>query len=115
MLMFNYGILATFIPELVMVIGFLLSIIVPNLNNKPNATTENQQTIYVHSSEQNELATTYVASAFDFQQAIQQEELNNVPVHFPTIKSSLAGSDPDLIVSDGLSFIQFSRPPPFIS
>jgi hypothetical protein len=112
MLMFNYGILATFIPEILMVIGFLLSIIIPNLNSQNTTPPVNAQTIYLNTTEHSVDSKSYVVSNFDFQQVVQQEDITSPSISYPTTIPSVVGSDKYFLVSDGLCFVQFSRPPP---
>lgn len=112
MLMFNYGILATFIPEILMVIGFLLSIIVPNLNSQNTTPPVNIQTIFLNTAEHSVVRNIYVVSNCDLQQVIQQDEDVFPIISYPTNIPSVVGSDKYFLVSDGLSFVQFSRPPP---
>jgi hypothetical protein len=111
MLMFQSGLLATFIPEVCMVIAFVLCLFTPGF--KPVDSTSQQASIVAHvSSFEQRQTTTYRSSVYEFQAVV-------APV--PDKESSLSRYIEKVIpvtfefcfsTSDGLSFVDFSRPPP---
>ena len=109
--MFQNGLMATFIPEILMVLGYILCLITPGL--KPDK-TEVQQTQFVNKvsfSNQNQ-TTAYQLTSRDFQ--ITSEfipESNQSLPHLiqQTVFVFFRSFD---FTSDGLSYVGFSRPPP---
>jgi hypothetical protein len=110
--MFQNGLMATFIPEIIMVIAYIYCLFVPNINVDNSAVELSIEIVQVTTLEQT-TESTYRVLNFDTQytqQAIPVEPLPNVcPVNEVTSPYS------ELLfeISDGLSFVQFSRPPPF--
>jgi len=117
MFIFESGLLATFIPEILMVLAFLFCMATPTL--KSNSLAENLPPKVVELSQttisQANFQHVYVISSLDFVavNAIKQEA---IPVNygFKTNRQFL----PTLLlkISDGIDYSNFSRPPPaFIS
>jgi hypothetical protein len=111
MLMFDNGLLATFIPEICMVIAFILCLFTPGF--KPDSAETRQAPLVAQvSSYEHQQTSTYQASAYDFHTASAEA---------PDTKSSLSRYIEKVVpvifefrffTSDGLSFVDFSRPPP---
>ena len=111
MLMFQSGLLATFIPEVFMVIAFVLCLFTPGF--KPADSTSQQSSIVAHvSTFEHRQTITYQSSTYEFQAAVAS---------VPEKESSLPRYNEKVIpiafefcfsTSDGLSFVDFSRPPP---
>lgn len=114
MLMFDNGILATFIPEILMVLGFLFCLIVPNVTSTNSTTEINTQIVHFNTVEQVRDNKTYIASSIEFQQVQIDEVVEKQLIVYPEIVSDIEYPNLVFVITDGLSFIQFSRPPPFI-
>jgi len=114
MLMFDNGILATFIPEILMVLGFLFCLIVPNVNSTNSTIDINSQIVHINAAEQVRDNKTYITTSFDFQQVIIAEIAEKQTIVYPAIVSDTECSEHIFKISKVLSFIQFSRPPPFV-
>jgi hypothetical protein len=111
MFMFQNGLMATFIPEIIMVIGFVLCLLTPGFKEH-NATPELAPVVAHLSTVEHRQATVYHLSAYDFQHAT--EVASEIRYSIPRIikKSSEARFESPVSTSDGLSFTDFSRPPP---
>jgi len=109
--MFQNGLMATFIPEILMVLGYILCLITPGL--KPDK-TEVQQTQFVNKvsfSNQNQ-TIVYQLTSRDFQTTSEFiPESNQSLPHLiqQTVFVFFRSFD---FTSDGLSYVGFSRPPP---
>ena len=115
MLMFENGILVSFIPEIFMVIGFLFYLFAP-VNHSTNTTADiNPQILCYNSTEQVQDNKTYIVSTFQFRKVTQDKILEKLPIVVVSsiIKSHNKCSEVHFKTSDSLSFVQFSRPPPF--
>jgi len=115
MLMFQNGLLATFIPEILMVIGFVLCLFTPGYKDS-NSHTE-QAPIVAHVASFNHHQTvTYQLSIHNFQavaESVQETVLSLQPY---IDKQAPNRFEFKFSTSVGLSFVDFSRPPPsFIS
>jgi len=111
MFMFENGLLATFIPEILMVIGFLFCLLAPNMDSA-STTAELIPIVVQFSTVEKTQTSTYVASYSDFKQTQQVEIAEKQPILFPLTRSKTTFSEKLFTISDGLSFYQFSRPPP---
>ena len=117
MFIFESGLLATFIPEILMVLAFLLCLATPTL--KPDSLAENLPPKVVEFSQttisQSNFQHIYIVNALDFvaDNAIKQE-FRPINYGFKTNRQFL----PTILleISDGIDYSNFSRPPPaFIS
>jgi len=111
MLMFQNGLLTTFIPEILMVIGYVLFLFAPGV--KSNDTSVDQGSVVVHVStfEYQKQISAYQVSIHDFQ-----------PVEFVSSKKEIIPPFVEKAIifttkshfssSDSLSYVDFSRPPP---
>lgn len=109
--MFESGLLTSFVPEILMVIGYLLCLFVPHqsTNNSPIEYT----TIVAHAATVEHAQTsTYVVSITDFKVTAIKILVESVQFHAFVQKSLGYFSETSFGVSAGLTFIQFSRPPP---
>jgi hypothetical protein len=112
MFMFQNGLLVTFIPEILMVIGYVLCLFAPGL--KPTNSTIDQspfisQVVTVEQQNQN---SAYQVSYSDFQ--IPEITPEKIQFILPFVeKETTNTSDLNFSTSDGLSYVGFSRPPPF--
>lgn len=112
MLMFENGILATFIPEILMVIGFVLCLFTPGFISN-NSNSEQAPIVAQVSTFEHKQTASYQLSTYHFQ---------TTPEVVPDVHCSLPRFIENVIInrfetsfstSDGLSFVDFSRPPPF--
>ena len=115
MLMFQNGLLATFIPEILMVIGFVLCLFTPGYKSNNSRTEQTPIVAHVASFEQRQ-TITYELSIRDFQavaESVQETVLSLQPY---IDKQTPNRFEFKFSTSVGLSFVDFSRPPPsFIS
>jgi len=109
--MFENGLLATFIPEILMVMGFLFCLLAPNMDSA-STTAELIPVVVQFSSVEKTPTSTYIASYSDFQQTQQIEIADKQPILFPQTELEMTFFEKLFLISDGLSFDQFSRPPP---
>ena len=111
MFMFQNGLLATFIPEIIMVMAYLLCIIAPGDKQVTTNLSEVAATTNISSFESNAYST-YSTNVYDF--SLFEAVLEN------TLEPAFGFSDQitysqyknDWLLSEKLSFKQFSRPPP---
>ena len=115
MFMFENGLLASFIPEILMVLAYVLCLLTPsvkpqNSNNEPSAIV-----VQVSSGEHYQVSS-FQSTLSDFQShaAFVAETKPLIPVFNPHVIPIFYKST--FYVPDGLSYVAFSRPPPcFIS
>ncbi len=112
MLMFENGLLATFIPEILMVIGFVLCLFTPGFKAQ-NSSTEQTQVVTQISTFEHQQSSVYRVSIGDFQQC--EETIYNVNPPFPCYKDKTIIFESTFSTSDGLSYVDFSRPPPTLN
>jgi len=111
--MFQTGLLATFIPELLMVLGYLLCLFVSNPTPTNDAITINSVAVQSASIERVQ-ASTYSVSSADFIFVAQPIEFNTTPPIYCSIKLNSLFFEHYFQLSGSLTYVQFSRPPPFI-
>ena len=111
--MFQNGLLATFIPEIFMVIGFVLCLFTPGFQSH-NSTVENASIIaHVSYTESRQIAT-YELTAYDFKNHAETVLVKKQYLPLFVEKSKLITFESPFSTSDGLSYVVFSRPPPFL-
>jgi len=109
--MFQNGLLATFIPEFIMVVGYVLCLLAPSFNPQNSTTHQASVNVQVVNYEQQQ-SSVYQLSTFDFRTitAVDSEIKPSLPRYVKTtVFISYVSS---FLLSNGLSFIDFSRPPP---
>jgi hypothetical protein len=111
MLMFQSGLLATFIPEILMVIGFVFCLFTSGINSK-NSTLEkspelNQNTILVQNQ-----AILHQHSVYLFQTSIELVQKSKQIVHFVSEKQKSTWFEAAFSILNVIDFVEFSRPPP---
>jgi len=109
MLMFSSGILATFIPELIMVIGFVMCLVNPNFNTKQQTLELNSVVVQVTANQHSQLST-YQLTVQDFQ-VIIDSSVASKPLN-PTFVERVFNFGYKFSTSDSFKFFYFSRPPP---
>ena len=111
MFMFQNGLLVTFIPEILMVIGYVLCLFAPGFTSHSASTDQSPVTAKVITFDQQKHISGYQVSVHDFQPVEIEPAIKLTPSHFisKTINST---SETYFSTSDGLSFVDFSRPPP---
>ena len=115
MLMFQNGLLATFIPEILMVLGYVLCIIAPGLKPHISPVDQTAATVQVSTYEPQKQNSAYKVYISDFQPAEPLVEAKKTPLRFIE-KAINITVESHFSTSDGLSYVDFSRPPPsFIS
>lgn len=116
MFMFQGGLLATFIPEIIMVIAYLMCLFSPALTNSTPTTEHPNKKISIENKTVLEVSAPHTIS-------YHSPIVNNQRLEFEVIhqQSSLIGDNrmidhssenPFLQLLEGLSYFQFSRPPP---
>jgi len=112
--MFQNGLLVTFIPEILMVIGYVLCLFSPGNPPQPASTGQNSGTAQVITFHQQKQISGYQVSAHDFQPVDIVEDIQRIPAHSISTVIKRA-SESYFSTSDGLCFVDFSRPPPSVS
>ena len=112
MFMFQSGLLATFIPEIIMVMAYIFCLFAPNINVDNSAPELSSEIIQVTIPEQTS-KSTYCVLSFDKQYIQQAAPVEPLPNVCPVSETESLYSELRFEISDGLSFVQFSRPPPF--
>lgn len=111
MLMFENGILATFIPEILMVIGFILCLFTPGFRSH-NSTVEQASIMAQVSSYEHQPASTYHVSSYDFTTTAEVVPDIHYSLHCFSKVVIISNIESSFSTSDGLSYVSFSRPPP---
>jgi len=113
--MFQNGLLVTFIPEILMVIGYVLCLFTPGITSQNPSAEPLQMVAHVSSYEQQQIST-YQLSYTDFQiPADVNTDIKQI-LPFSVQKDTYLSFESPFSTSDGLSFVDFSRPPPaFVS
>ena len=111
MLMFQNGLLVTFIPEILMVLAYLVCLFTPGFNSH-NSNTEQAQIVAQVSTYVPQQITVYTVSTADFQ--IGAEIITDTKQSLPPVvgKDTHLSYESSFSTSDGLSYVDFSRPPP---
>lgn len=109
--MFQNGLLATFIPELFMVIGFVLCLFTPGFRAEHSGNFQAPIAAQVYTYEYQN-STTYQHSTYSFQ--VTAEAVSELQYTLPRFveKAQIIRVISGFSTSDGLSFVDFSRPPP---
>jgi hypothetical protein len=110
MLMFENGLLASFIPEIFMVFGFVLCLFTPGFKAQNSSTEQTQVIVQVSTIERQQLPVYQVSNA-DFQQ--YAEPISEAKQLYSYFTRNVTIFESDFSTSDGLSYVDFSRPPPF--
>jgi hypothetical protein len=111
MLMFQSGLLATFIPEIFMVIGFVFCLFTSGLNSK-NSTIEkypesNQNSISVQNT-----PVFQQHSVYQFQTSIEFVHKSKQIAHLIAEKQIFTNFEFAFLITKVIDFVEFSRPPP---
>jgi hypothetical protein len=110
--MFQTGLLATFIPEVLMVIGYLVCLFVSNPTTE-NSSVAINATLVQSASIERVQSSTYSVSTSDFMFAEQPVVADLTPPVYCSTEASVPFLEPYFQLSGSLSYVQFSRPPPF--
>jgi hypothetical protein len=113
MFMFQNGLLATFIPEILMVLGYVLCLFVPGFKSHNNSVGDQGSVVTkVISFEQQKQVSAYQVSIHDFQ-SVEPVPDTKQPLSYYIERAINFTSESHFSTSDGLSYVDFSRPPPF--
>lgn len=115
MFMFQNGLLATFIPEIIMVIAYLVCLIAPGDKQVATKVSEASVTTNISSCESNAYSRYSVSvHYFTLFESILESTIE--PTLYFSYQITFFKYDHKWLLTKGLSFKQFSRPPPnFIS
>lgn len=109
--MFQNGLLATFIPEILMVIAYVLCLFTPGFKSE-NTSVEQASIVIQTASFEHQSNSTYQLSAYDFQSIAEiTSDYKSIVSPFSE-KAVFNFYESPFSISDGLSFVDFSRPPP---
>jgi hypothetical protein len=111
MFMFQTGLLATFIPEVLMVIGYLVCLFVSNPTTESNTATIHATVVQSASIERVQVST-YSVSTSDFMFVEQPVIVDVAPPLYCSTEPASPFLEPYFQLSGSLSYVQFSRPPP---
>lgn len=109
MLMFENGLLTTFIPEIFMVFGFVLCLFTPAFNAQHSSTEQTQYIVQISTVGHQQLST-YQVSIVDFQ--TNSEAISDLKPVIPRFTGNILIFESTFSTSDGLNYVDFSRPPP---
>lgn len=114
--MFENGLLATFIPEFLMILGYVMCLIAPSstVNSAVEVVKNNPSIVeYTYLEKQSTALTTYQVyiSYFQIEGFISSE--SDTKHSFISIEKIKLFCDCNSKLSEGLTFKQFTRPPPF--
>jgi hypothetical protein len=112
MLMFQSGLLSTFIPEIIMVIGFVLCLFTPGFQSH-NTSVENTSIVAQVSNFDSNKTSAYQVSSYDFQNHTETVLIQKQYLPLFVEKSKIIAIESPFSTSNGLSYVDFSRPPPF--
>jgi len=112
MFMFQTGLLATFIPEVLMVIGYLLCLFVSNPTTESSTASVNATVVQSASIERVQVST-YSVSSRDFMFVEQPVVVDVTPPAYCSTEATTSFLEQYFQLSGSLSYVQFSRPPPF--
>lgn len=110
MLMFNSGLMSTFIPEILMVLGYLFCFISPNLNREKTAIEARQIDTLVENQQNNAVLTTCHFTDFVTIECLISEKKETNLFSKTQLKFHFENLNP--VLPDEFDFEQFSRPPP---
>jgi hypothetical protein len=113
MFMFQNGLLATFIPEILMVLAYVLCIIAPGLKPHASHVEQGSMIVNVTTYEPQKHISGYKVSINEFQPA-ENKNSTNESLPFFIEKAINITVESHFSTSDGLSYVDFSRPPPSI-
>lgn len=115
MLMFQNGLLVTFIPEILMVLGYVLCLFTSGFKAESTNIDQISNVVIVSTVEQQKQISSYQVSIHDYQTLEKDTYTYQIPSYF--IEKSINNTSvSNYSESDGLSYVDFSRPPPaFIS
>ena len=113
MLIFQNGLFATFIPEILMVLGYILCLFAPGIKSDKSSVDQMPIIVQVSTFEQQKQISAYQSSFHDFQTSVINcdKKLPVSPFNERAISIPFESSFSTL---DSLSYVDFSRPPPFI-
>ena len=109
--MFQNGLLASFIPEFFMVIAYLLCLITPGFE-ADNSNAEQIPIVVKTSRFESQLTTNFNLSTYNFQQITEPALPKKISFTCFFKKAIPITFVSHFDTSDGLRFVNFSRPPP---
>lgn len=113
MLMFENGLLASFIPEFLMVLAYLFCLFVPGLKTEKQLTDCTPKIIHT-SIVQSTVVSVYKVTQLDFSTDNHVVESENQLSVFPIFDKLTAFINLIVFPLDGLFQVHFTRPPPMI-
>ncbi len=114
MLMFENGLLASFIPEFVMVMAYLFCFFVPGLKKNEKQISELHHKVIQTSTSHSNSASVYKSTKHEFSSVNQQIECILSLYTYSEINLEIAFSEYDSRTSTAQKQAYYSRPPPFI-
>jgi len=112
MLMFENVLLATFIPEILMVIGFVLCLFTPGFKTQNSSTEQTQVVVHLSSSENHQISG-YQLSISDFQ--TENQVVIDLKPPLPRFIEKKIQFESVYSTADGINYVDFSRPPPSLN
>ena len=94
-----------------MVIGYVLCLFAPGFHSQNSVVEQTPGVVHVLSMEQQKQISVYKVTYSDFQQTEKAPE--RIQLKFPFVEKAINNtSESNFSTSDGLSYVDFSRPPP---
>ena len=113
MLIFQNGLFATFIPEILMVIGYILCLFAPGIKSHESSVDQVTTISVVSTFEPQKQISAYQLNIHDFQTTeITSDNKQSLPLYFK-IAINIIYESP-FSTSNGVSYGEFSRPPPVL-
>ncbi len=109
--MFENGLLASFIPEILMVLGYLFCLFAPNIKEKPQPDSNLVHIVQITSPKSNS-SNILISNSFQYKQpaSASAEEFT---IASPAISGNIFFNY-DPLLPKGITFSLFSRPPPIL-
>lgn len=110
-MMFDNSIFASFIPQILMVIGYLSCLLAPGYFK-----SEHKELPVVQQFEVKQNSIESSIHIFDLSESIQYADLNTdqQTIHYKVVTDVITDHFISSRTCDGIAFKLFSRPPPFI-
>ncbi len=108
--MFNSGLLSTFIPEILMILGYIFCLVSPNFNKENKVIEAKEIAVSLENQRNKTVLATYYFSDHVIIESLIPEKQEAKSYSETQLKFDLENFNTAL--SDEFDFKQFSRPPP---
>jgi len=112
MLMFQYGLMSTFIPEILMLIAYVACLFAPDMKIENTSLQINTDFVHVSTLEQTPISSS-LFSNFDLLYSQAVVVCKQLALNCDVTVQENVFTELKFDITYGLSYVQFSRPPPF--